>query len=673
MIGTEPMSFRVLGPLEIRAPGDRLVEVTADKQRRLLTTLLLHANEWVTVEQLIAAVWPDRPPASARGNIKTYVHGLRRLLAPDDRGGGRIDSSAGRYRLNVTGAELDTELFVELMEKSRAAVERGDTAVATDQLRRALDLWHGQPYAPLAGQDAVLAARRLEELRWVARDRLADSLLAGERAAEAVVLLRPLTSEDPLREPTWERLVVALHLAGRRSEALAAYGEARRALVSELGVEPGPQLRQLHQRILAGGAAEPPAQPRTLVRDPKPKARRSWWQRASGRMHHRLRTAILLVAAVCVLTSLAVLAANHTFADPPLLAAEPVSSPSPLILMDSRPADQPARRPLPGWSYPGLHAGPGTEKASTGRTGQVLFGVGPSLAAAAASPLTRQARVSMLSASYQRPADLAAFTGTHRADVDRAYRSGRAINVVVRDSSERRPLRTAYGPACGAVDPLSPSYPEHIRRLAHALAGRATDPPLLITLFGRLEHLTCNADAVGGRFRQDAATTAYFRALKDRFWTLRKIILTEAPNARVAIGWEHWQASFDQPSTGGGLSMFPYFADVLRGSDFMSFEAIDDLSNVVFVKQMVDQLGQYGPVVVTNYGPHRGLVPGVFERDVESLFDAPGMLDQLSNAGLYGFSFTDDQQMRTHPEALVLIRQVVDNRGLALAPGPTTA
>lgn len=702
MLGTELLSFRLLGPLEIRTAGDRLVEVTADKQRRLLITLLLHANEWVTIERLIAAVWPDQPPASARGNIKTYVHGLRRLLAPTGCPNRRIESTPGSYRLNVTRSELDTEVFIELMEKSRTAVDRGDTAVATDQLRRALELWHGQPYAPLTGQDAVQAARRLEELRWLARDRLADSLLAGSRAAEAVVLLRPLTSEDPLREPTWERLVAALHLAGRRSEALAAYGEARRTLVRELGVEPGQELRQLHQRILVDGVPQPraesrrrpdsaeaeprdhlnsaeaeprdhqdcaEAEPRAAIAKPPadPPAWSPRWRFPEWPLRRpRSRSVVLPLATAVVLVCLLVVSAILALVPPPRLAAEPGSSPSPLVLVDSRPADQPARRPLPGWSYPGRHGGPGADRAGSGRTGKVLFGVGDDLREAAGSPLTRQSRVSMLSASYDRPADLAAFTGRNRADVDTAYREGHAISVVVRDHGDRRLVSTPYGRACGAVDPLSPGYPERIRQLVRALAGKSTDPPLLITLFGRVEHLACNAETTGGRYRADAATAAYFRALKDRFWALRKIILAEAPNARVALGWEHWQASFDEPATGGGVSMFPYFADVLRGSDFMSFEAIDDLGNVVFVKQMVEQLGPYGPVVVTNFGPYRGLVPGVFERDVAGLFDSPATLDELTGAGLYAFSFGDDRQVRGHPETMALIRQVVDSRGLSL-------
>ncbi|WP_346133834.1 AfsR/SARP family transcriptional regulator [Lentzea roselyniae] len=238
--GTE-MLFRVLGPLET---GVRV----ARKPAALLATLLLNAGEWVDCNRLTEVIWPDQvPPRSALSNIKSYVWQLRRDL-PDS--GPRIEARAGAYRLCVAPGEVDAECFRRHTAAGRSAMARGDAAEAVRHLETAARLWRGRPFAELPDDVVAPVVAELEELRWEVRETLADALTAVRRHREAIALLRELTAADPLREGPWARLVLTLVRAGRRSEALATYEDARRVLADELGVDPGPALVEAHRQAL---------------------------------------------------------------------------------------------------------------------------------------------------------------------------------------------------------------------------------------------------------------------------------------------------------------------------------------------------------------------------------------------------------------------------------------
>jgi DNA-binding SARP family transcriptional activator len=236
--------FRVFGVLEVDM-ADRRLAVTAAKPLRLLSALLLRANQWVSDDELREAVWPSGPPASAQGNLKSYVSQLRQWIGPD-----RIERASGAYRVTLDAGELDTWLFEDLIGRARDVLRRGETTGALAYLAGAMRLWLGKPYGLLETEATLTEVMRLTELRWSARELLGEALLAADRADEAVALLRVMVDEDPLRERTWERLMAALTCLGRRAEALRTYQRARRVLVAELGVEPGPRLRDLHERLL---------------------------------------------------------------------------------------------------------------------------------------------------------------------------------------------------------------------------------------------------------------------------------------------------------------------------------------------------------------------------------------------------------------------------------------
>jgi hypothetical protein len=142
-----------------------------------------------------------------------------------------------------------------------------------------------------------------------------------------------------------------------------------------------------------------------------------------------------------------------------------------------------------------------------------------------------------------------------------------------------------------------------MRQLAQTFAGTAGGPPLYVTLFTEFQTYPCKDNA----FNADAQTTAYYRALKDRYMETLAIFHQLAPNARVSLGWGGWQARFDDPKTGAGRSMFAAFADVMRASDFQSFQAMQSDSNVEDVRAMVRTLGVYGPVMLAHYKPDKQL------------------------------------------------------------------
>ncbi|TDD00632.1 AfsR/SARP family transcriptional regulator [Nonomuraea deserti] len=258
------LTFSVLGRLEVTAPagagstGVGPVDIGPRKQRMLLGLLLCSANRPVSPSRLLDALWWDgAPPSSSKVSIRLYVHNLRQAFGPV-----RLTSTRHGYMLAVHPGELDSQRFEELLARGRRAMAEEDAAGAATLLREGLDLWRDPAYAgltdcPPLGEESA----RLEELKLEAlHDRLAAELSLG-RHTDVIPELHALVGDHPMRERFTAQLMVALYRAGRQAEALRAYQRTRQALVDELGVEPGPELRDLHQAVLRGdsvpGRAEP--------------------------------------------------------------------------------------------------------------------------------------------------------------------------------------------------------------------------------------------------------------------------------------------------------------------------------------------------------------------------------------------------------------------------------
>jgi DNA-binding SARP family transcriptional activator/pimeloyl-ACP methyl ester carboxylesterase len=246
------MKFAILGPVEVTA-GGRPLDVGGARARAVLATLIVHANHVVSADQLIEELWPGRPADKAAASLQVRLSGLRKLLrsAADaqDRDDRLITQPPG-YRLRVTPAELDSRRFGELAAKATEALAAGGAAAALDHLDEALSLWRGPALAGIDAPSARAEAARLEELRLAAIESRADALLRLGRLADLVAELETLTKACPLRERLWYQRMLALYRSGRQADALRAYLDVRATLAAELGIEPGPLLRDLHARIL---------------------------------------------------------------------------------------------------------------------------------------------------------------------------------------------------------------------------------------------------------------------------------------------------------------------------------------------------------------------------------------------------------------------------------------
>lgn len=238
----------MLGPLEVRGPTGEIA-VGGRKQKIVLALLLLRAERFVSRADLVDALWPEDPPSSARQTIESYVSRLRSRLRSGGADGELISSGPAGYRLSLNGSRLDSEEFERRALGARDAAERGDATEALTLAKSALSLWRGPALADLADQfPAEVGA--LEEGRLEALETFAAAALACGRAQEAVTWLGPEVARHPAREHLRALAMIALYRRGRQADALESYRDARRHLVDELGLEPGRELRDLHERIL---------------------------------------------------------------------------------------------------------------------------------------------------------------------------------------------------------------------------------------------------------------------------------------------------------------------------------------------------------------------------------------------------------------------------------------
>jgi DNA-binding SARP family transcriptional activator/Tfp pilus assembly protein PilF len=247
------VEFRVLGPVRV-LDGDRIVPVAAGRVRALLAVLLLRANKVVTVQELTEHVWDD-PPGNPRAAIQTYVLRLRQAL-----GDGVVHTDHRGYRIELDPEQLDLTRFRLLVDRAARATGPAERA---GLLGRALALWQGQPLVDVPAEAFArtvlpgLAEERLHALeQWTAA-----RLEIGEHG-DVIAELTTLATDHPLRERFWAQLMLALYRAGRQADALEAYRTISRRLADELGIDPGAELRELHQSLLTGSAALPPKEPR---------------------------------------------------------------------------------------------------------------------------------------------------------------------------------------------------------------------------------------------------------------------------------------------------------------------------------------------------------------------------------------------------------------------------
>lgn len=268
----EPLEFRILGEMAIRA-GGRSLPLGAPKQRTLTAMLLVNPNAVVPLREMIEELWGEAPPKSATANIRTYAARLRAALPAAERD--RLVVRPLGYQLRIGDDELDLTIFQTHAAYGRSALQRADFADALSHLDNALRMWRGR-LAEDVRAGTVLTAREVafDQQRLSAEEDLCEALLNTGRHAPAVGVLRAMVAAQPLRERAWALLMRALYAAHDTGGALTAFAEARSALVESLGIEPGDELQDLYRAMLRRDArlvrAVPPG-PAQLVKVTAPR------------------------------------------------------------------------------------------------------------------------------------------------------------------------------------------------------------------------------------------------------------------------------------------------------------------------------------------------------------------------------------------------------------------
>ena len=240
------MDVRLFGQLEA-ADGGVALAVRGAKQRALLALLALHRGQPVSADRLIDVLWGDGLAANPVNALQAQIGQLRRTL-----GAGVIVTTEAGYALAVGPDEVDVVRFEQLVAKGRRLAEAGEMVQASATLGEALGLRRGEPLAEFAYAGFAEAERaQLDELALVAIETRAGADLMLGRHGELAGELETQCAQHPLRERLWELLILALYQAGRQADALRAYTEVRDRLADELGIDPGPSLRELQARILA--------------------------------------------------------------------------------------------------------------------------------------------------------------------------------------------------------------------------------------------------------------------------------------------------------------------------------------------------------------------------------------------------------------------------------------
>ena len=243
--GDQGLELRLLGPLDVLANGGP-IGLGGAKPRALLAVLALEPGRVVSVDRLVEALWPGQPPDTAAHAVQVYVSQLRKALGAE-----KLVTRTPGYVLELEPEHVDVHRFTRLADEGRAALGEGDAAAAAGALREALELWRGPALADFAYEPfAQTEIARLEELRTVVLEERIDADLALGRHAELVSELDALVQAQPLRERPRAQLMLALYRSGRQADALAAYRSARETLVEELGIDPGPELKELEAAIL---------------------------------------------------------------------------------------------------------------------------------------------------------------------------------------------------------------------------------------------------------------------------------------------------------------------------------------------------------------------------------------------------------------------------------------
>jgi DNA-binding SARP family transcriptional activator len=245
--GRNVVYFAILGSLEAAASGTP-IPITAPKQRAVLATLLIDANNDVPVDRLTQYVWDGRPPVAAQTTLQSYIYRLRQLLRPIR--DVELQTSSASYMLQVDPGKVDVWAFKNHVAEAREKAFHGDLQESVRSLRKGLSLWRGDALAGVPGEFIQQEAGFLTDERIAAYEDLFSAEIALGNHRKIIPELQKVVSIYQFHETLRAQLMLALYRSGRQAEALQAYGLVRRKLRNDLGIEPGPELQELHKSIL---------------------------------------------------------------------------------------------------------------------------------------------------------------------------------------------------------------------------------------------------------------------------------------------------------------------------------------------------------------------------------------------------------------------------------------
>ncbi len=245
------MRIGVLGPIQVTADG-RTIRLAGQRQRALLAGLTLDLGNVVPVDRLVDILWDLNPPPTARVKVQAHVCAVRQAIGQDSwAASGPLVTRPPGYALCRQGIELDLAEFDALIAQAKAASESRDPAAASELFGAALAIWRGSAFADVRSALIRSAADSIEDRRLLACEAKAEADLALGRSDLVAAELPQWLAPHPFRERMRGMLMLALYRLGCRADALAVYRDGHRLMAAELGLEPGPPLRALHQHILA--------------------------------------------------------------------------------------------------------------------------------------------------------------------------------------------------------------------------------------------------------------------------------------------------------------------------------------------------------------------------------------------------------------------------------------
>ncbi len=246
----DAVQFGVLGPLQMSVDG-ALVPLGTPKQRAVLAVLVVNANRPVDVDYLIGAAWDRRPPQGARATLHAYISNLRRLMSSAGIDRSLLANAPPGYRLGIGDNQYDLGCFRIEKDAGVRAAAAGQFEQASRHMSEALAQWRGPVLEDLRDfQFAETLATALDEEKVLAHTTHAEAEIACGRPHAVIMDLETLIAAHPYREPLWAQLITAYYLADRQSDALDAYLRLKSLLAEDLGIDPGPKLRQLHEQVL---------------------------------------------------------------------------------------------------------------------------------------------------------------------------------------------------------------------------------------------------------------------------------------------------------------------------------------------------------------------------------------------------------------------------------------